>query len=115
MLPLASLPRQVNMSSPTLISLFTKAITIHKYIINPRQLHTIPPLSVANYTADLLLSVTKCHKTLTVIPHIISAGPLGEGDFINEGLAATIIHNIFPSRLPIATTLLFKNPHISEK
>ena len=42
-------------------------------------------------------------KMTTVIPHIIVAGPLGEGDFINEALAATIIHNIFPSRLPIAT------------
>ena len=31
----------------------------------------------------------------TVIPLIIVARPLGEGDFINEALVATIINNNF--------------------
>ena len=33
---------------------------------------------------------------------VIVTRPLGEGDFINESLVATIIYKIFPSRLPIA-------------
>ena len=49
------------------------------------------------------LTTAPSYYPTTIIPHIIVAGPLGEGDFINEASVAAIIHNIFPFRLPIAT------------
>ena len=46
---------------------------------------------------------TDCILCITVIPLIIVAWPLGEGNFVNVALVATITHKNFPFRLPTAT------------
>ena len=79
-------------------------VSHNRCTVSVKQWKNIPEMSTHSWS--------NWSTRITIIPDIIFTQTLGEGDFINEALVATIIQNIFPFMLPIETIYRVHFPSI---